>query len=90
MWKNVKSGQVTFRRHELKKFMDSKLTQLAGLLTHLSLALAIVSILVVMDYFKVPDIYLLALILIPVVGRGFVMSWYEEWLRKTFSELMED
>ncbi len=89
MWKNVKSGQVTFRQHELRKFMDTRLTQLAGLLTHMSLALAIISIMVVMDYFKVPDMYLLGLILIPVVGRGVVMSWYESWLRKTFHELIE-
>ncbi len=90
MWKNIKSGQVTFRQHELKKFMDKKLSQLAALLTHLTLALTIISILVIMDYFKVPDMYLFALILIPVVGRGFVITWYDSWLRKTFSELLDE
>ena len=88
MWSSKKESRITFRQDEFKNFIDEKLNHLAGLLTNLTIALAIVSILIVLDYFKVPDIYLFGLILIPLVGRGFVISWYESWLKESFKDLL--
>lgn len=88
MWSKKKEGRITFRKDEFTNFMDEKLNQLAALLTNLTIALAIVSILVVLDYFNVPEIYLFGLILIPLVGRGFVISWYESWLKENFKGIL--
>ncbi|RLB05841.1 MAG: hypothetical protein DRG59_07040 [Deltaproteobacteria bacterium] len=82
-------GQITFREQELNDYMVSRIRSLSGLFTNITLALTVVSLLVILDYFRVPDLYLFSLILIPLIGRNYVLSWYESWLRQMFRELLQ-
>ncbi len=88
MYLERKGGKITFDEGKLSDYMNLRIGQLAGFLSNITLSLTVVSLLVVLDYLKVPDLYLFSLILIPLLGRNYVVSWYDSWLRKTFKELL--
>lgn len=88
MYFERRGGQITFREQELNDYVVDRIRSLCGLFTNITLALTVVSLLVVLDYLRVPDIYLFGLILIPLIARNYVISWYESWLRQMFRELL--
>ena len=88
MYFERRKGQITFKEQELNDYVVDRIRSISGLLTNITLALTVVSLLVVLDYLRVPDLYLFSLILIPLIARNYVISWYESWLRQTFRELL--
>ena len=72
---------------ELHEYMDSKIKEISSLASSVTLALAMITILAVLTILKSGDIYLYALILIPLIGRVYVDGMISRWLRKKFQEL---
>lgn len=68
--------------------MEQKLHDLSNFMSNTITALIIVSIMVVIQTFKASDIYLYALILLPLIARGFVYNQISKNLHKRFEELL--
>ena len=73
---------------ELQEYMSIKLNELAGLVSNITIALIMTSLLVVFNFLRVGDIYFYALILIPLVARWYIVGMVNKWLRKKFKELL--
>lgn len=74
---------------ELEEYMSAKLNELSGLGANIVTALIMVSLIVVLSYFKAGDIFFYALILLPLLGRWYIGDMVRRWLRKKFKELFE-
>ena len=83
-----KGKKVLMNEEELQEYMSVKLNELAGLLSNMAIALIMTSLLVVFTYLKAGDMYIYALILLPLVGRWYMGGMVNKWLRKKFKELL--
>ncbi|MFP3869963.1 MAG: hypothetical protein ACLFVT_03665 [Syntrophobacteria bacterium] len=85
----LKGSKILLDRAELNQYLERKVLELSATITNIVMALIIVSLVVILNFFLVSDYYLLALIVIPLIGRGFLHARMESWLRGTFKELVE-
>jgi len=83
-----KGKKVLMNEEELQEYMSLKLNELAGLVSNLTIALIMTSLLVVFNFLRVGDMYFYALILIPLVARWYIVGVVNKWLRKNFKELL--
>ena len=83
-----KGKKVFMNGEELQEYMSVKLNELTGLVSNLSIALIMTSLVVVFTFFRAKDIYYYALILLPLAGRWYIGGWVNKWLRKKFKELL--
>ena len=73
---------------QLNDYLAHKLDDLSNFLTNLITAFIILTVFAVMQTFKVPAIYLLGLILLPLVARGIIYSKVDSSLHKKFEDLL--
>ena len=83
-----KGKKVLMNEEELQEYMSAKLNELAGLLSNMALALIMTSLLVVFTFLRAGDMYIYALILLPLVGRWYMGGMVNKWLKKKFKELL--
>ena len=83
-----KGKKVLMDGEELQEYMSVKLNELAGLVSNMAIALTMTSLVVVFTFFRAGDIYFYAIILLPLVGRWYVGSLVNKWLKKKFKELL--
>jgi hypothetical protein len=83
-----KGKKVLMNEEELQEYMSLKLNELAGLVSNITIALIMTSLLVVFNFLRAGDIYFYALILIPLVARWYIVGMVNKWIRKKFKELL--
>jgi len=83
-----KGKKVLMNEEELQEYMSLKLNELAGLVSNITIALIMTSLLVVFTFLRAGDMYIYALILLPLVGRWYMGGMVNKWLRKKFKELL--
>jgi len=83
-----KGKKVLMNEEELQEYMSAKLNELAGLLSNMAIALIMTSLLVVFTFLRAGDVYIYALILLPLVGRWYMGGMVNKWLKKKFKELL--
>lgn len=83
-----KGKKVLMNEEELQEYMSRKLNELAGLVSNITIALIMTSLLVVFNFLRAGDIYFYALILIPLVARWYIVGMVNKWLRKKFEALL--
>jgi hypothetical protein len=83
-----KGKKVIMNGEELQEYMSAKLNELAGLLSNMTIALVMTSMVVVFDFLGAGDMYFYALILLPLVARWYVGGMLNKWLRKKFKEIL--
>ena len=83
-----KGKKVLLYESELQEYMSAKLNELTGLASNMVAALIMISMIVVLTFFKSHDYYFYALLLIPLVGRWYVGDIIKKWLRNKFKELL--
>ena len=83
-----KGKKVLMNEEELQEYMSIKLNELAGLVSNITIALIMTSLLVVFNFLRAGDMYFYALILIPLVARWYIVGMVNKWLRKKFKELL--
>jgi len=83
-----KGKKVLMNEEELQEYMSVKLNELAGLLSNMAIALTMTSLLVVFTFLRAGDMYIYALILLPLVGRWYMGGMVNKWLKKKFKELL--
>jgi len=83
-----KGKKVLMDGEELQEYMSLKLNELAGLVSNITIALIMTSLLVVFNFLRAGDMYFYALILIPLVARWYIVGMVNKWLRKKFKELL--
>ncbi|MBW2321011.1 MAG: hypothetical protein JRF31_09265 [Deltaproteobacteria bacterium] len=83
-----KGKKVLLYESELKEYMSAKLNDLTGLASNVVIALVMVSLIVVLTFFKSRDYYFYALVLLPIIGRRFVGDIVNRWLKNKFKELL--
>jgi hypothetical protein len=84
-----KGKNILLNESELQEYMSAKLNELTGLASNVVTALVMVSMIVVLDFFKRGDIYFYALVLLPIIGRWFVGDFINRWLKNKFKELLD-
>jgi hypothetical protein len=65
-----KGDKLIISQKELHEYLEGKLHDLTNSISNIITALIIVSIMVVIQTFKASDVYLYALILLPLIARG--------------------
>ena len=83
-----KGDKLIINHSQLHKYLEEKLHDLSNFLSNVITALIILSVMVVIQTFKASDIYLYALILLPLIGRGFIYNRISANLQKRFEELL--
>jgi len=83
-----KGDKLIVNHRQLHEYLEQKFHDLSNFIGNCITALVIVSIMVVIQTFKASDIYLYALILLPLVARGFVYNKISANLHKRFEELL--
>lgn len=83
-----KGKKLLIKETELYEYMDTKIQEITRLASSVTLALVVITILTIINVFKAGDIYLYALIAVPLIGRGYVNNTISNWLRKKFQELI--
>ncbi|MGW8326229.1 MAG: hypothetical protein ACWGNI_10985 [Desulfobacterales bacterium] len=83
-----KGKKVLMNEEELQEYMSRKLNELAGLVSNITIALIMTSLLVVFNFLRAGDIYFYALILIPLLARWYIVGMVNKWLRKKFEALL--
>ena len=83
-----KGKKVLMNEEELQEYMSIKLNELAGLVSNITIALIMTSLLVVFNFLKARDIYFYALILIPLLARWYIVGMVNKWLRNKFKKLL--
>ena len=84
-----KGGKLIVDQKQLHKYLEQKFRDLGMLISSIIVALVIISVLVVIQTFRASDVFLYALILIPLLARGFIYTRIEKNLYKRFAELLE-
>jgi hypothetical protein len=69
-----KGKKVLMNEEELQEYMSRKLNELAGLVSNITIALIMTSLLVVFNFLRAGDIYFYALILIPLLARWYIVG----------------
>ena len=83
-----KGKKVLMNEEELQEYMSCKINELAGLVSNITIALIMTSLLVVFNFLRARDMYFYALILIPLVARWYIAGMVNKWLRKKFEALL--
>lgn len=83
-----KGKKLLLQEDELHAYMDTKINEISRLASSVTLALIMITIVAILTIFKAGDIYLYALILLPLIGRGYVGDMVSKWLRSKFEELI--
>lgn len=83
-----KGDRLIINHSQLHKYLEEKLHDLSNFLSNAITALIILSVMVVIQTFKASDIYLYALILLPLIARGFIHTRILANLQKRFEELL--
>jgi len=84
-----KGNKILFLEDDLKEYMSVKFKEITGMASNVVIALVMVSLLVVLMFFKAPDVYFYALILLPIIGRWFIGDIINKWLKNKFKELLD-
>jgi len=84
-----KGKNILLDKSELQEYMSAKLNELTGLASNVVTALVMVSLIVVLNFFKARDIYFYALVLLPIIGRWFIGDFINRWLKNKFKELLD-
>lgn len=83
-----KGKKVFINENELQEYMSEKLNELTSLGSNMVTALIMISMIVVLTYFKAGDVFYYALILLPLLARWFIGNMVNKWLRNKFKELL--
>jgi hypothetical protein len=83
-----KGSKLLIKETELHAYMDTKIQEITRLASSVTLALVVITILAIITIFKAGDIYLYALLALPLIGRVYVNDKISNWLRKKFQELI--
>jgi uncharacterized membrane protein YecN with MAPEG domain len=83
-----KGDKVIVSHTQLSEYLAHKLDDLSNFLTNIITAFIILTAFAIMQTFKVPAVYLLGLILLPLIGRGIIYSKVESSLHKKFEDLL--
>ncbi|MBL7180299.1 MAG: hypothetical protein ISS65_08850 [Desulfobacterales bacterium] len=83
-----KGKKILLTEDELHEYMDIKINEISRLASSIILALIMITMVAILTIFKAGDIYLYALILLPLVGRVYVGDMILRWLRKKFQDLI--
>jgi hypothetical protein len=83
-----KGKKVLLHESELQEYMSAKLNELTGLASNIVTALIMISMIVVLSFFKSHDYFFYALLLIPLVGRLYIGDIIKRWLKNKFKELL--
>ena len=84
-----KGKNILLNESELQEYLSAKLNELTGLASNVLTALVMVSMVVVLTFFKAGDIYFYALILFPLIGRWDIGDIIQRWLKNKFKELLD-
>ncbi len=84
-----KGKNILLNESELQEYMSAKLNELTGLASNVLTALVMVSMIVVLTFFKAGDIYFYALILFPLIGRWYIGDIIQRWLKNKFKALLD-
>lgn len=84
-----KGKNILLNESELQEYMSAKLNELTGLASNVVTALVMVSLIVVLNFFKARDFYFYALVLLPIIGRWFIGDIIYRWLKNKFKELLD-
>jgi len=83
-----KGNKLLIKEAELHAYMDTKIQEITRLASSVTLALVVITILAIINIFKARDLYLYALIALPLIGRVYVNDKISNWLRNKFQELI--
>ena len=83
-----KGKKLLINETELHEYMDTKIQEITRLASSVTLALIMITILAIITILKAGDIYLYALILLPLIGRMYANDMILKWLRNKFQELI--
>jgi hypothetical protein len=83
-----KGKKIVLVESEFKEYMFKKLDELTGLASNTVAALIVATMLVVLSAFKANDYLYWALLLIPLIGRLYIIKIVNNWLRKQFQEIL--
>jgi hypothetical protein len=83
-----KGKKLLLTEDELHEYMDMKINEISRLASSMTLALIMITMVAILTIFKAGDIYLYALILLPLIGRMYVGDMISKWLRKKFQDLI--
>ena len=83
-----KGKKLLINESELHAYMDTKLQEITRMGTSVTLALVVITILAIINIFKAGDIYIYALVALPLIGRVYVNDKISNWLRNKFQELI--
>jgi VIT1/CCC1 family predicted Fe2+/Mn2+ transporter len=83
-----KGDKVIVSHTQLNECLANKLDDLSNFLTNVFTAFIILAVFAIMTTLKVPAIYLLGLILLPLIARGIIYSKVESNLHKKFEDLL--
>jgi hypothetical protein len=84
-----KGQKLLLYESELHEYISLKLNELTGLASNLVTALVMVSLIVVLTFFKARDFFFYALILLPIIARWFIGDIINRWLKNKFKELLD-
>ena len=84
-----KGDKLIVNQTKLNEYLEKKLRDLGMFMSNVITALIIISVMVVIQTFKASDVFLYALILLPLVARGFIYTRIEKSLHKRFAELID-
>jgi hypothetical protein len=84
-----KGKKILLVELEFKEYMSKKFDELTGLASNVVAALIMVSMIVLLTSFKANDYFFWALLLIPIVGRYYLGTMINRWLKNKFKELLE-
>ena len=84
-----KGDKLIVNHTQLHKYIEQKLHDLTNFMSNVITALIILSVMVIVQTFKASDVYLYALILLPLIARGFIYNRISAGLHKRFGELLE-
>jgi len=83
-----KGKKLLLKEAELKEYMDTKLKEISNLASSVIVALIMVTLIAILTIFKAGDIFLYALIILPLVARSYAHSMVNKWLHSKFQDLI--
>jgi hypothetical protein len=83
-----KGNKLVLEESELQNYMEIKLKELINPATNIITALIMITLVVLLTFFKAGDIYFFALVLLPLLGRVYIGDLVSKWLRNHFRELI--